>query len=685
MPQLPQAIDYGKRPSLRTSRIDSPGTGSQESAAALTSAAKAFADVLDQKKEKKDALTYALARNEIIAADLLEREKLADDQDWGTHDERYGQGFKTAREGIAQRYPNMDPHDRAILGAEADLIGARGGVAVRARSRELQVDEGYSRLIAGQATAREDLLKAKDSATRNKIIEGQLEAITAAREAGFIATDEAAEIMRQKLTQDFAVASIGVMEDEEQIEIITDSLRRRGYGGSSSEPGETIEQTDQRVRDKRAAAGLPEYPPGVEPGDKGSPYQGDFVGGVSEWGASILKSQGKNPSGLGPVSKEDVIAAGDNGNVGDFVHADTLAGMLKAAMGRDKENRERTESQAVVSRAYEIFPDDHDARMKYIDKALDGTVQKKAETDAELRNARQERLEAKAGVDLWKNYGATIRELKNSEEPLTMNDIPPAHLQIMNESQIRDLEAAMKRAAEDTQFAPVTRYFSPDKDTKSLDMWKDMPTFGEGSKAEADLHGDDWTGALDRDDWIEADSLQRSIKALEVANLPWPNVGPLVITTLEANKYGGLSLTADEKKAIAGRLELRLEGEVARWQNTNNQKAPDSEISRILSELMLEKAWETSGWDEEIRVSTATTLQLQTMYLPLADVVEAQYVGTEPKYQGLNMYDYLKQRSRDLTVGPGQKGAEDEWLQRAYFAYKSKMSTDEVDKRLRGE
>jgi hypothetical protein len=50
----------------------------------------------------------------------------------------------------------------------------------------------------------------------------------------------------------------------------------------------TRAQIDDHVRMRRDDAGKGEYPDGVEPGDMGSPYQGDFTGEVSQWGSGVL-------------------------------------------------------------------------------------------------------------------------------------------------------------------------------------------------------------------------------------------------------------------------------------------------------------------------------------------------------------------------------------------------------------
>ena len=61
MPQIPQAIDYGGRPSLKTGRLDRPANVSTQTADALVSAATEFKSIMDQKKAKPMDQTNMIA------------------------------------------------------------------------------------------------------------------------------------------------------------------------------------------------------------------------------------------------------------------------------------------------------------------------------------------------------------------------------------------------------------------------------------------------------------------------------------------------------------------------------------------------------------------------------------------------------------------------------------------------
>lgn len=231
MPKLPDVLDYGQRPSLRTNRVDLPGNAALITGDALANAAEKFVAVAEQHKEKKDAFNYALAKNELLQADIREREKLKDDQDWATHDERYRTGYKSSRDEVFNKY-SLDPRDAAVLDAEANLITERGAVNVGERARRIKIDEGMARLDQGLDAARE-AIQVADPMTRNDLLLTQLDAITAAETSGFLGETEA-QAKRQAFTQDVSIASLVGMDPKDREKALEQSLAQRKAGGPLS-------------------------------------------------------------------------------------------------------------------------------------------------------------------------------------------------------------------------------------------------------------------------------------------------------------------------------------------------------------------------------------------------------------------------------------------------------------------
>jgi len=195
---------------------------------ALSSAVSEFDGVMKQKKEKDDRLTYALTRNEIQIAAIETEDEFAEDPDWATTDTRYTESFNKRREAIMAGATDkgMSPADTAILGAEGDLILARGRVSIGGSARKTEIGQGVARFKAGMEAARIALDTKTSGEARNGVILGQLDAIDAAEEKGYLLPEEA-QAYREKMTQDFALGSLDAMGDPELIEKIEKALRGR--------------------------------------------------------------------------------------------------------------------------------------------------------------------------------------------------------------------------------------------------------------------------------------------------------------------------------------------------------------------------------------------------------------------------------------------------------------------------
>jgi soluble lytic murein transglycosylase-like protein len=242
MANLPTAADYGQRQDLGVRRMDQATNTGSELADAVISSASAFDSILKDKKQKQDRLSYALARNELQTADMDARTALAEDQDWQTHDEKYSTAYKDAADQIIARaaLQGLSPDDLEILGSESGLISSQGRVDVGGNARKIQVAQGAAAYRESQFLGKKNLERAKDGASRNNIILGQLDLIEAAEEAGFLKPEEAA-IERQTMTQDFALSAIKAMPDEEKIRVLEATLRyRRGESGDFGEYSEYI-------------------------------------------------------------------------------------------------------------------------------------------------------------------------------------------------------------------------------------------------------------------------------------------------------------------------------------------------------------------------------------------------------------------------------------------------------------
>ncbi len=194
MATIPQVVDYGSRPSLRSNRVDVPGSGELALADSLANAADTFAKVMLERQGKKDAIEYANNKSQLLAEDIRLRRELKDDQDYATFDERYRTGMKTFRETLTFR----SSHDSAIFDADANLTVERGATAVSEIGRKLRIDHENANLLRNLDQSERDIAVA-DPMTRNDHLMNALEGITAAEDAGHLL-----EVPAEKMRQDFA-------------------------------------------------------------------------------------------------------------------------------------------------------------------------------------------------------------------------------------------------------------------------------------------------------------------------------------------------------------------------------------------------------------------------------------------------------------------------------------------------
>jgi len=196
MATLPQAADYGARVKLVSNRIDIPGSGEMAVAEALSRAAATFTNMAIEHKQKDDALSYAHAKNEYLIADIQERDKLQDDQDFATQTERYNEAMKGHYERL---FPTVrSQRDRGLFDAEARLMNARGSVAVGDMARTREIDWNVAELARHGEALQGVIMAASDAQTAQDGMFSYLEHANSLRTKGFL--DETAH---QAVTQAF--------------------------------------------------------------------------------------------------------------------------------------------------------------------------------------------------------------------------------------------------------------------------------------------------------------------------------------------------------------------------------------------------------------------------------------------------------------------------------------------------
>lgn len=200
MATLPQAADYGPRVQLVSSRIDRPGEGENAVAEALERAAATFVNMAIEHKQKDDALSYAHAKNEYLIADIQERDKLQDDQNFATHNRRYTEAMKGHYERL---FPTVrSQRDRGLFDAEARLMNARGVVAVGDNARTKEIDWNVAELARHGEALQGVIMAASDAQTAQDGMLAYLEHANSLLTKGFLD-----ETTHQASTQGFVTST----------------------------------------------------------------------------------------------------------------------------------------------------------------------------------------------------------------------------------------------------------------------------------------------------------------------------------------------------------------------------------------------------------------------------------------------------------------------------------------------
>lgn len=231
MARLPQPAaateTYGARPSLRTNRIDQPADPTIIGDA-LIRASQTFTQLAGEHKEKTDRLNYSLAKQELLKADLEEREKFKDDDDWETYDSRYRSSMLTRREEISQKY-RLSPRDSQLWNAEADYITERSSVSVLAEARTERRIQTRANIDENLIEVREEVLNA-DPQTANDLMINSIEQLRAAEEQGIYDEQELLAKIQSTVT-DIATGRLDAMEVQDRIAELELSLAHRDARG----------------------------------------------------------------------------------------------------------------------------------------------------------------------------------------------------------------------------------------------------------------------------------------------------------------------------------------------------------------------------------------------------------------------------------------------------------------------
>lgn len=227
MAKLPQDVDYGGRPSLRSNRVDRPNDGTIVPEA-IERATQNVAQIYGQTKAQEDRLNYNLAKQELLKADLEERQALQDDEDWATYDDRYREKFGARRDEIFVSR-DLSPASNALLSAETDLMTERGSVNVQAAAKVTELDEKRS-TIDGMLDAVSEQVQNADPQASNELLLNAIDMLRSAEAEGIYDDEEVTEKIQRTVT-DISTARLDSMPAERRVAELKLSLAGRDARG----------------------------------------------------------------------------------------------------------------------------------------------------------------------------------------------------------------------------------------------------------------------------------------------------------------------------------------------------------------------------------------------------------------------------------------------------------------------
>jgi hypothetical protein len=179
-------------------------------------------------KQKDDALAYSAAKNEYLIASIQEQEKLKDDMDFATQDERYRGAMKGHFERL---YPTVrTSRDQQLFDAEARLMNERGSVTVKDGARKKQIDNSLEQFNSHAADAKAIILTADNAQDAQEAMFGVLEEATALRDKGYLDADEYKKVL-QTWVQDTAFARLRAMDPANREALLEASVTHRRTTG----------------------------------------------------------------------------------------------------------------------------------------------------------------------------------------------------------------------------------------------------------------------------------------------------------------------------------------------------------------------------------------------------------------------------------------------------------------------
>lgn len=218
MPTLPSAASFGDRPTPEEQLPPVAPQGVEIAGQALAGAARQTFSSELSRIQAQNRYDLMVGRQQLITAQLSNREKLQDDPDFATHEQRFRAGMQQDSQNVIANTTN--PRIKGELAQYAQLETERGGLVVRheaiAKGHSFDVADTLDRL----ETLRQSALSAPDDSTRAAAVLTAQGLIDASIAKGSINAVQGQEL-RQRWTQNYAHGAVEMLPFDQQVKTLS--------------------------------------------------------------------------------------------------------------------------------------------------------------------------------------------------------------------------------------------------------------------------------------------------------------------------------------------------------------------------------------------------------------------------------------------------------------------------------
>ena len=572
MPRLPSEMDYGARPSVRTNRIDMPDKSGVEFAESLAAAANTFATVAAQQQQKQNRANYSMAKNEILIAEMEEREKLEDRDDWEAFDEDYTQAFNSRRDAIAGKY-NFSGSDRTLLYSDTDLIRERGRLDVQDLVKARQMDLGRANLYDSLDTFL-GKMQSQGPEKQHELMGQAHEAIDAAVEKKWL-TEEEGEAQRQAFVVKAVAAALEFMSSEERLQELELSRAHRVARGHL---------TPEQILN-----------------GEGSGSIADFVH-LNIVERLIREAETENELETELAIAQSIVDEVADNNPGR--PADIENEVRRLAKERNLTAKQRARAEAVAAE-----------RATEISQARNAQYQDQANSVLRML---QEKEELDDGRFVHK-YSLHDRERGADDLKKMMIGLPPAMVDAIRE------KAAQIGAGE--QFGDYDQIVEAKivKDADGNDVvirpsykyWSDLPP---DEKAKINLEDPLWRYSFTAKVWLAMDAEQKTLQKAKGEKAHQNNDQILRDVQAEVNPE---KVKEDDVMHLRVRGEYMTELDTISDDQYQGQAVPDAVRKELARKIYGRTVWERKVfWDKEISIGDVDITDAGDYYVPIAQLRE---------------------------------------------------------------